>query len=192
MNFGNLSQHIRVDPFPHGPQSVIGVTLISHIGDDLVLCFCLTKGTGFPDVVGKWFLSVHVKAPFHCGHRGGKVGMIGCADHNRINSLPHLVKHHAEILKGLRRPNFGEPFCVHQGSAGIDIAECDDVLRLQGRIGHRRNASRSNHGHVQFTVGGRPGLTNTELRQRAGSSSGNTGFQKASTGNWFHESIFQC
>ena len=61
----------------------------------------------------------------HGGHRDREMGVVGHADHHRINLFFHLVKHHPEILEALRLWKFLEGFGA---SIEIHVTKRHDVL----------------------------------------------------------------
>ena len=131
LHLADLADRAGVEPLLHQAQPLLGVSLIAHLGHDLVLARGLGQGACFADRARQRLLDVDVLAELHRRHRDDRVGVIGRGDEHRVDVLL-LLEHRAEILvKDRLRELVGGAAPLHRRGcrvALVAVAERDDVV----------------------------------------------------------------
>ena len=87
----------------------------------------LAEATRLLQGAGEGFLTIDVLAELHRRHCDGRVQVVGCADHDRVDLLVFLVEKFAPVLENLRA---GMGLVELLGAAEIDLGHGDE-----GRVG---------------------------------------------------------
>jgi hypothetical protein len=132
------------------PRRIMGVTLIPHLGGDLILLRRARQQARFPGGPRQRFLDVDVLPELHAPQGGGGVHVVWSPDDHRVDALPLFVEHLPEVLILLGLPPSSEPWLA---AFPIDIRQRHDVLRLAVAQIAERLAARADAGEVQFFVG---------------------------------------
>ena len=156
----------------HGlPNSIIRMSLVSHLRDHFVAVLGLHQRPALPNIVSKGLLGVNVNSSLHGCHGRRKVRVIWRGDDHRIDFLVHLVQHDAEVVEErlIRLPTLQ----VLRTQIPIHITEGNEVLiRASLLVRLLRNpASRADESDVQLSIGRFTGLADGEAwKCSAGSS----------------------
>ena len=110
-------------------ERVGGRPLVAHLRRHLLAAGDLAHQSGFGDRLREWLLAEAGLAEIHRRHGGHDMGVVGRADGDSVDLLPHLLEHLAEVRVGLRslEGSLGTLQLV-----GIDVGNRDDLARTAG------------------------------------------------------------
>ena len=148
MRLAHLADEPGLEPLADLADALAGVTLVAHLGHDLVRPRGLGQGAGLEDIMRDRLLDVDVLAAAHALHRDVGVGMVRRSDDDGVDVLA-LVEHDAEVGErvGLRE------LLDRPGAAPeVQVAQGDDVL--VGAVAHvaAADAAEADGGDVQLRV----------------------------------------
>ena len=98
VDLGHVADRAGVEPLLQQPHRLVGLALVAHLRDDLVLARRLGDGARLVHGVGQRLLAVHVLAGPHHGHRDRGVRVVRRRDDHAVDALLLL-----EHLAGNRR-----------------------------------------------------------------------------------------
>ena len=151
MHFGHIADLAGPDHFRALPRTFVRITLVAHLGGDLVFRRCVGELPAFPDGVRQRLLHEHVLAALHGPHGGGGVHEVRYGHDHRVDVMALLIEHDAEIFVLRRFVVLGEDGL---GALLIDVAKGDDVFGLAAAAYVAGCfAAGSDRGDVQFFVG---------------------------------------
>src|SRR5262249_36814316 len=150
VDFPYFADLARPEDFAGDPRPIVRITLIAHLRGDFVPLRRLRQQPRLPRRAGQRLLDVNALAHLHASQRGGRVHMIGRADHDGVNLLVLFVEHLAKVLvlRGLL-PAFEALLAAFP----IHVGQRDDVLGLALAQIAERLAASADAGDVQFFVG---------------------------------------
>ena len=148
VRLAHLADEPGLEPLADLADALAGVTLVAHLGHDLVRARGLGQGAGLEDIMRDRLLDVDVLAAAHALHRDVGVGMVRRSDDDGVDVLA-LVEHDAEVGErvGLRE------LLDRPGAAPeVQVAQGDDVL--VGAVAHvaAADAAEADGGDVQLRV----------------------------------------
>ena len=100
--FLDVTQQIRFEPFTKGTHTVARVTLVAHLGHDLVFLGGLGKDTCLVNIVRDRFLQIYVLTHPHSAESLDRMVMIRGGDTYGIEVLTFLLVHLTEVVEILR------------------------------------------------------------------------------------------
>ena len=123
----HLADFARPDDLGRDTRRLVGVPLVAHLRGHLVLLRGLGEQAGLRRDPRERLLHVDALAALHAEDGGDGVHVIGRPDYHRVDVLPFLVEHLAEVLV-LRR--LVVPLEPGTAALPVHVGERDDVLRL--------------------------------------------------------------
>ncbi len=125
MHLAHRADRPGFHPLPNQPRLFVRVSLVSHLGRDLVLLGRLRQGPHFAQGAGQRFLHECVFAQFHRREAGRGVRVIRNRHRHRVDVLSFFVEHVAIVAKPL---GLGVVLERVQCHAPVDVTQGVDVL----------------------------------------------------------------
>ena len=97
--FLDVTQQICLEPFTKGTHTVARVTLVTHLGHDLIFLGSLGKDTCLVNIVRDRFLQIYVLTHPHSAESLDRMVMIRGGDTYGIEVLTFLLVHLTEVVK---------------------------------------------------------------------------------------------
>ena len=94
----NYVMNIELDDENHRIYGEETITYINNSPDDLEFLCRFSQHSGFPDIMGQWFLNIHMFAHCHGLIGGHRMIVVWCRNRNRINIVFLLFKHFPKIV----------------------------------------------------------------------------------------------
>ena len=149
MNLTHVAQRASLDQLDSAAQAGVRATLRAHLRGHFRSGGHSANHAGFVHRMRQRLLAIHVLAQLHRHHRGGRVAVVGRADHDGVDILS-LVEHLAKVAiargLGIRLERLG-------GAALIDVAQRHDVLAGNVRQVAGSLAAGADDGDVQRFAG---------------------------------------
>ena len=140
-----------LDPLAKSPDRIVGMPLITQLGNNLEFAGSVHQGTHFANRVRQRLFAINMFAHPHGPHGNDGVGVVGCAYNHGIDLLVHRIEHFAKIAMLLRIGELGETL---GGVFGIHIAKSDHVLAGAGFDVRPPLPADADPGNVELVIGG--------------------------------------
>ncbi len=131
MDFFDGADDAILHQFDRASESVLGRTLVAHLGADTVLAGLFHQHARFEDGLRQRLLTVDVLAHPDRHDRRQGVSVVGRADEDGVDLFLHRLKQLAEVVKDLCR---GPLLDLRSQVPFVDVAKCDDLTELAGLV----------------------------------------------------------